>query len=132
MNRLELPYDGDFDPPAPVAELRIGAPGSEDRVLLRALVDTGADATVIPTAVVRRLALPLVDRVAVEGVGGRRLSVGVYAASARIAGLEYLVRVVALGHEALVGRDLLNRLVARLDGPGLRALMRAPAKQSSR
>jgi clan AA aspartic protease len=119
-------YDSAFEPPAAVAALRFSAPNSADSVVVRALVDTGADATVVPTSVARRLALPLVDRVTVAGVDGRRSTVAVHAASVEVAGLRCLLRVVALGDEALLGRDLLNRLVAHLDGPALVASFRPP------
>ena len=128
MTRRKPSYDAAFDPPAPVVALRVGAPGSPASVVLSALVDTGADGTVVPAALARRLRLPLVDRIVVEGVGGRRVSVGVHAASVQLSGVRCVARVVALGSEALVGRDLLSRLVAHLDGPALEAELRAPKR----
>ncbi len=68
--RKQFPYDGNFDPPAPVLPLRVAAPGREDAVLLPALVDTGADCTLIPRAVSRHLALRRIDRLRLEGIEG--------------------------------------------------------------
>jgi len=39
-----------------------------------------------------------------------------------------LARVVAFGGEAILGRDLLNRAMALLDGPGLTISFRAGAR----
>jgi predicted aspartyl protease len=127
--KQQQPYAVDYDPPAPVAMLRLGAPDSSATVLLRALIDTGADVTVVPAVVARKLRLPLVDHVTVRGVGGRPFRVGVHAASAEVAGLRCVARVVAFGREPILGRDLLNRLVVRLDGPALRSALGLARKQ---
>jgi hypothetical protein len=53
----------------------------------------------------------------VQGVGGQAVRVPVHAARLRIGTLRALARVVALGDEALLGRDILNKLVLSIDGP---------------
>ena len=110
-------YDQSCEPPAPVLPLRLTAPGGEMAVLLVAMVDTGADCSLIPARVARDLRLPAVDRALLEGVGGRAGLATVHAASVELPGLRCLAQVVAHGSEALIGRDLLRRLVLRLDGP---------------
>jgi predicted aspartyl protease len=112
-----IPFDTSFDPPAPALPVGIGGiePGAPS-ALLHMLVDTGADCTLIPERIAASLQLPLVDRVDVHGVGGTAHA-QVYAARVRIAGLRAVVRVIALGDEALLGRDLLNRMTLELDGP---------------
>ena len=115
--RKQFPYDGNFDPPAPVLPLRVAAPGGENAVLLPALVDTGADCTLIPRAVSRHLALPRIDRLRLEGIEGIARPAPVYAATVEFAGRRLLARVVAYGEETIVGRDLLSRVTAHLDGP---------------
>ena len=65
-------FDRSFDPPASVLPVRIAGVGEDDpAVLLRMLVDTGADCTLIPVRVARSLRLPIVDRIRVLGVGGK-------------------------------------------------------------
>jgi len=66
-------YDRSCHPTAPVLPLRVSRPGAESGLLLRALIDTGADCTLIPAYLVERLRLPAVDGVAIEG---RTLSIG--------------------------------------------------------
>jgi len=86
-------------------------------VLLPALVDTGADCTLVPRTVARHLALPRIDRLRLEGIEGIARLAPVHAASVEFAGRRVLARVVAYGEDTIIGRDLLNRVVALLDGP---------------
>lgn len=48
---IRYPYDARRDPPAPVVPIRVGFPGQRPEVLLLALVDTGADLSVVPSSV---------------------------------------------------------------------------------
>jgi len=86
-------YDAAHEPPAPVIPVHVAAPLRERATLLRAVIDTGADCTVVPERVVRDLALPRIDRVEIAGVTG----------SARLAPVQ-----------------LPNRLRLDLDGPSQR------------
>lgn len=86
--------------------------------MIRMLVDTGADCTLIPVKLARSLRLPVVDKAEIQGVGSKAQTANVHAARIRLGSLRVLARVVALGDECLVGRDILNRLLMQLDGPG--------------
>jgi predicted aspartyl protease len=112
-------YDANKEPPAPVLPLLVAAPGSNEPVLVSSLVDTGADCTLVPVEIARRLRLPLVDRLLVEGLGGAVRRAPVHAALVHFAGQRCLTRVIAFDSEAIIGRDLLNRVAALLDGPRL-------------
>lgn len=111
-----FPYDSRRSPPAPVLPVRVGAPGKETATALLALVDSGADLTVLPYGVPAALGLPAVARLTVRGVVGSAQAT-VYAAAVEVAGRQRIVEVVALGAEALLGRNVLNVLVLTLDGP---------------
>ena len=111
-------YSTRYDPPAAVVPLEIQHPHGSAVVLLPALVDTGADVTVLPVSLAAQLRLPSVGRAVVSGLDGLARIVQICAAHVRCAGLTLIVEAAVYGREALAGRDLLNRLVVRLDGPG--------------
>jgi predicted aspartyl protease len=112
-----IPYDEIRRPPAPVLPIRVKPVGSTRAVLLTALVDSGADLTVIPIRTAEELHLTEVARIRVTGVGGAPHHVAAYAVEVETAGIASLARVVALGESALVGRDLLNQWTVILRGP---------------
>lgn len=112
-------FDTTFDPPAPVLPVRVSGLDEHDpAAMIRMLVDTGADCTLIPVKLARSLRLPVVDKAEIQGVGSKAQTANVHAARIRLGSLRVLARVVALGDECLVGRDILNRLLMQLDGPG--------------
>ena len=125
-------YDERLEPPGPALPLRLAAPGAEAGVVFPVLVDTGADCTLVPQATARALRLPAVDEVSIEGMGGLVRRATVHAARVEFAGVRCLARVVAFGSEAILGRDLLNRAVAVLDGPALTlSVTSAPERRRS-
>lgn len=111
-------YDRGFEPPAPVVPVRVGSPaGDAAAVLLPALVDSGADLTVVPAAVIRQLGLSETDYVTVRVAGAAMGSASVHAARVELDGVTEVVEVLAVGEEALLGRNLLRAVVVSLDGP---------------
>ncbi len=84
-------------------------------VAVAALVDSGADITVVPEGLVQVLGLPPVSEVMICGVAGTA-RVPVYAAELEAVGTRRIVEVV-VGVDMLLGRDVLNRWVVTLDGP---------------
>lgn len=110
-------YDTDREPPAATLPLLVGRPGTSPTMSLVALVDTGADSTVLPKSVARRLQLPLIGDVVVRGVGGATRRASIHSALVQVAGVSESVEILALGEEILVGRDLLNRWTVTFRGP---------------
>ena len=111
-------FDEALDPPAPLLPVRVsGVEQDAPGVLLPMLVDTGADCTLVPTRIARALGLPRIDELDVQGITGARRAVTVYAARVHVGAWRSLARVVAYGEAALLGRDILNQLVLRIDGP---------------
>jgi predicted aspartyl protease len=96
------------------------------------LVDTGADATLVPARIVQRLGLPPVDVVAVSGVEGLKQRATVHLASVELAELRVKARIIAFADEAILGRDVLNQAVVTLDGPGLTISVQPAARKRRR
>jgi predicted aspartyl protease len=116
---MEYKYSKNFDPPAPVIELSISTPLPYGSTSSIALVDSGADITVIPEQIISRLKLRRVDSMLASGFGKGVSEAIVYSAALSIEGIsEPLVyRVLSWSKDyALVGRDLLNKFIAVLNG----------------
>jgi len=128
--KARFQYDGGYDPPAPAVPVLVSMPGGSRQIATTALLDTGADCTLLPAVIVRALALPQVDWLRIEAVGGPPLRAPVYAAELVVGQRRSLARVVAFGREALFGRDWLNRLRAVLDGPALTLSLQAPTQRA--
>jgi predicted aspartyl protease len=129
---IRFAYDKHLDPPAPVVPVRVAGRVSEHAVMLPMLVDTGADATLVPARIVHRLGLPLVDVVAVSGVDGLKQRATVHLASVELAELRVNARIIAFADEAILGRDVLNQSIVTLDGPGLTISVQPAARKRRR
>lgn len=127
---VPIPYDVAYRPPAPVLPVGVSAGGAAI-VMVPMLVDSGADVTLLPAELVRRLRLPWVDSIAVSGFGGVRQQAAVHAATLTLGGTQLVARVVA-SDEALLGRDVLASFVLELDGPRARLTVRAGRRRSRR
>jgi predicted aspartyl protease len=114
-------YSPNYDPEAPVLDIEIGIPGTEVfSSPHKALVDTGADTTVIPVEYLHAIQAEIVDRAFLRSPWDDRRAVSIYAVAMKID--RYLltaVRVVGdeFGHEIILGRNVLNHLRILLDGP---------------
>jgi len=117
---MQYKYSGNFDPPAPVVEVSISAPLSKVSTSSTALVDSGTDITVIPERIITQLKLRRVDSMPVSGFGERVIQATVYSATLEIEGISEskIYRILGWSKDyALIGRDLLNQLIAVLNGP---------------
>jgi hypothetical protein len=115
------PYDGrNFSPAAPVAnvELRVSTSSRSTSALL--LVDTGADATLLPRSAIERLGVSVVADQTFELVGFDGTRSHAPSVELDLIWLRKLFR----GRYPLVddvfgvlGRDVLNHLILTFDGP---------------
>lgn len=114
-------YDDSYEPPAPVVKLSVCNPFSRGFVEGVGKIDTGADITVIPIEWVRRLSLMPASVVWVQGYDGRPRGVYMYYVEIKLQNFEFpLVKVIASNRrDALIGRDILNKLKIELDGKTL-------------
>ena len=111
----------DFSPPMPVLDIGVSRPGALAPVItLEAVVDTGADGTLLPIDCLERVEAPYVDRVYLMGITGTREVVDLFIVTLFI-GKQLIrgVRAVALpsGSTSILGRDVLNQMRVHLDGP---------------
>jgi predicted aspartyl protease len=114
-------YSPDYVPEAPVLDIEIGIPDAEVfSGFHTALVDTGADTTVIPIDYLHAIQAEVVDRAFLRSPWDDRRTVSIYAVAMKIDNyLLNAVRVVGddLGKEIILGRNVLNHLRILLDGP---------------
>lgn len=108
-----------FDPPAPMVPVSLRAPSGLDVVEIEAKLDTGADLCAVPDAHVEALGLPPVRAVRAAGFLGGMQEVVVYRVDLTLDGVDY-PHVEALATRrpyAIIGRNVLRRLILRIDGP---------------
>jgi predicted aspartyl protease len=108
-----------FQPPAPMVPVVLRAPAGVDAVAVEAKLDTGADLCAVPERHVAELDLPPVRTVRAAGFVGALHEAIVYRVDITLAGVE-LARVEALSTKrpyVILGRNVLQRLVLRVDGP---------------
>jgi predicted aspartyl protease len=115
-------YSNNYDPAAPVFEVELGYPGAEPTLgPFEALVDTGADYTLVPLAHLHEVGALKASRARLRSHWGEARSVYLYAVAIQI-GPHHLAapQVVGdeIGGEIVLGRNVLNRLRLLLDGPG--------------
>jgi hypothetical protein len=120
---IRYAYNRQVDPPAPFVHVSLRRPdGNAALEDLPAQIDTAADRTVIPGALVGRLGLVPLDELAVAGFGGQVLLAATYVVDIALRG-QPPRPIEVLAHEAephvLLGRDILNHHRLLLDGPGL-------------
>lgn len=121
MTVTSFDYDSTYAPPAPIVEIEID--GYHASLAIRglwAMVDSGADATMIPLEFLKAVGATYKETLWMRSVSGVRVEVDLYLVAIRIGAI--LLRglhVVAApaGSEALIGRDVLNQVVVTLDGP---------------
>lgn len=114
------PYDQqNFNPPAPVMEVSLSIPGAQSVILKSpALLDSGADITVIPEQIVQELQLKYVDEITACGYDGVPKQVFIYSVKLIFDGLgNFIVRAITLNNDhALIGRDIINKWSLLLEG----------------
>ncbi len=104
----------------PMVELTIGMAMSEPMLDLAALVDSGADATLIPITYLRQIRARRSRKTWMRGTAGGRILVDLYSISLRLGSLTQAHLEVVCDREndeVIVGRDILNHLSVTLNGP---------------
>jgi predicted aspartyl protease len=110
-----------FNPPAPVLFIQLSSPARPSPIAVTALLDSGADITVVPRTVAQNLSLQPVYVTYSRGFGGTVQENTVFSALVSLEKEEPVIIGVLTWDEdyALLGRDVLNGWRVLLDGPGL-------------
>ena len=104
----------DYDPAAPMVEIVVGRAASiGPEFTAIALVDSGADATMLPIDILRDVKARYVETRQMRGATGHRLVVDTYLVTIRLG--SYTIRgiqAIAMreGSETVLGRDVLNQM----------------------
>jgi hypothetical protein len=121
MNRWTYPYDESFSPALPIVEIEIeGYESNRERQVIRAIVDSGSDGTALPRSALIASGALYRDTVRIRGVTGAsrqvdRFLTKIFIGDKTIRGI--FAVAVSAEDDALLGRDVLNQLVATLNGP---------------
>ena len=117
-------YTYQKQPPAPFVFITLRHPRTEAEVRdIAAQIDTGADRSLVPLAIVEALGLDFAGSITIGGVGGTTEEMKLYTFLLRVHTLPpQVVEVLAhLDEEyVLIGRDILNSYRLVLDGPALK------------
>ena len=113
-------YDSRYEPAAPVVSVSFGLSGEMALQEVEALLDSGADATMVPVDVLIASQARYVEQRLMRGVIGEAVTVNLYLTAVHIG--EHVVQGVRaigvpVGSEVIIGRDVLNQIEVTLDGP---------------
>jgi predicted aspartyl protease len=119
---LSHEYSRDYFPSAPVVDIGIRSAPQGSEIEIEALMDTGADATILPLSLLRRINAIYSETVNMRGVTGISQNVQTFVIAVRV-GPHVIPAIRAIadkqGNEAILGRDVLIQLRITLDGPAL-------------
>lgn len=121
---MTQPYDQNRLPPIPVLDVWLAVPDSNDwHGPFPAIVDSGADLTIVPLGVLRQFEAPYLKRAVLRSQWEERQVVYLHEVDLKIGDLVLPGIDVAgddISHDMLLGRNVLNCLDLRLEGSKLR------------
>lgn len=113
-------YDNEYNPAMPVVDINIGRAMGTASLALKALVDSGADASLVPINFLQEIQARRSRKIWMRGTAGGRTLVDLYQISLQLGPFaQTLLEVVGSiqNNEVIVGRDVLNHLSVTLNGP---------------
>jgi len=117
----KIPYNTTYLPPMPSLTVTLHLPGESGSVgPFPAIVDTGADTTLVPATHLQQLNAPIWDEAVLRSHWGEHRRIYTYLLDVEI-GAHTLLGIVVVGdtqsQDIILGRNLLNKLILLLDGP---------------
>jgi predicted aspartyl protease len=113
-------YDTDYYPAMPVIEIRVRRRAGQQPLTLKAIVDSGADATMLPLSLMQQLRVRKSGAGLLSSTTNSSYEVDLYTVAVQI-GDARPIYVEAIGstqrNEVIVGRDVLNQFVTTLNAP---------------
>jgi len=120
---MTTPYNKSYTPPFPILPITLGE-GSSRVGPVTALIDSGADTTVIPMELLKQIGVGEGEEVTIRSHFGERQVALLYLIPLSIEATN-LVGIYAVGDETtdeiILGRNVLNKLTLLLDGPAQQA-----------
>ena len=118
---MTFPFDQTYTPPAPVINIRLSTPEWDlSTESVQALIDTGADGTVIPMRYLHEIRAAIGDYGGMRSQWGEVRTVNLYLVDIEIPfGILPGIWVVgdSRGNEIILGRNVLNLLHFDINGP---------------
>ncbi len=118
---MKYPYNKNYRPAFPATEIVLHNPERERRTeTVPALLDSGADGTLVPLAYLRQIVAPVIQETRMRSHWGEWRYVEQFLVELEIAQLKVsgiLVVGDEVGDEIVLGRDVINKFRVLLDGP---------------
>lgn len=118
---MKYPFDEGYQPPFPALPVAFTNPDEGLRTTTQsALVDTGSDGTMVPTALLEEILAPALNETRVRSHWGEWRAVQMFLVDIELDNLRLPGMFVVgdnEGVEIVLGRNVLNRLYLALDGP---------------
>ena len=119
-----IPYSREYFPPAPILLVALAVPEGDSTLgSFSALVDTGSDGTFVSTTLLEELGVPVTYMTRVRShVGENMHQAPVHRVDLPFSGSIRLPGIEAVGDDwgdqVIIGRNVLNKLLLLLNGPG--------------
>lgn len=120
---MRFPHSADYFPPIPTLIIGLRAPdGSQSHGAVPAIIDTGADITLVPLTLLEQVSAPEMDEVRLRSHWGEITTMTTYLIDMEL-GADILPGIEVVGdlhgETVLLGRNVINKLLLLIDRPRL-------------
>jgi len=113
-------YSSDFYPAMPVVDILVRPEINKEGINLTAIVDSGADNTMLPENILNQLNILKTKTAWMKGVSGIRMAVNLYWVFIQLGDFQPIyTEVIGIQNhnDVIVGRDIINQFAVLLNGP---------------